>query len=316
MAIDHAHSHDHRGHGGGHHHGHDHRAHDPGSAGYGRAFALGIALNLIFVVVELVYGVTANSVALLADAGHNFSDVLALVMAWGAAVLGRRPAGGRFTYGLRGSSILAALFNALALFVACGAIASEAVQRLIQPLSVIGRDVIVVAAVGIVINLATAMLFVRGRHGDLNIRSAFVHMTADAAVSAGVVIAGVLIVTTGLRWIDPLASLLVVALILWSSWGLLRDAIALSLQAVPPGIDADAVSAHLASLPGVERVHHLHVWAMSTTETALTAHLVMPEAPGNDAFLAQAVDGLATRFGIAHATLQIERGEECVSPSH
>jgi cobalt-zinc-cadmium efflux system protein len=311
-----AHSHHHHGHGEHHHHGHDHGVHAAAGTSHGRAFALGITLNLIFVLVEVFYGAAANSVALLADAGHNFSDVLALVVAWGAAVLGRRPAGGRFTYGLRGSSILAALFNALALFVACGAIASEAVQRLIQPLSVIGRDVIIVAAAGIVINLATAMLFVRGRHGDLNIRSAFVHMTADAAVSAGVVIAGVLIVTTGQRWIDPLASLLVVGLILWSSWGLLRDAIALSLQAVPPGIDADTVSAHLAGLPGVERVHHLHIWAMSTTENALTAHLVMPQAPADDAFLAKAADGLAKGFGIDHATLQIERGEECGSPSH
>jgi cobalt-zinc-cadmium efflux system protein len=317
MASDDAHSHHHHGHGAGQHLGHDHHgAHDVGAAGHGRAFAIGIVLNLIFVAVELAYGVTANSVALLADAGHNLSDVLALAVAWGAAVLGRRPAGGRFTYGLRGSSILAALFNALALFVACGAIASEAVQRLIRPMPVIGRDVIIVAAAGIVVNLATAMLFVRGRHGDLNIRSAFVHMTADAAVSAGVVVAGVLIVLTGVHWIDPLASLLVVVLILWSSWGLLRDAIALSLQAVPRGIDVDAVSAHLASLPGVTRVHHVHIWAMSTTETALTAHLVMPQVPGGDAFLAQAAENLARRFGIDHATLQIENGEDCASPCH
>jgi cobalt-zinc-cadmium efflux system protein len=314
MATHDAHSHAHHGHGGHHHHRHDHGAHGP--ANYGSAFAIGIALNAIFVLVELGYGVTANSVALIADAGHNLSDVLALMVAWGASILARRPARGRFTYGLRGSSILAALFNALTIFVACGAIASEAVQRLIVPLPVASRDVIIVAAAGIVVNLATAMLFVRGRHGDLNIRSAFIHMTADAAVSAGVVVAGVLIFFTHIYWIDPLASLLVVMLILWSSWGLLRDAIALSLQAVPRGIDAEAVTAHLASLPGVARVHHLHIWAMSTTETALTAHLVMPEAAGSDAFLAQAADNLAKRFGIDHATLQIERGEECVSPCH
>jgi cobalt-zinc-cadmium efflux system protein len=314
MAIHDAHS-QHR-HGGHHHHGHDHGAHDAASADYGRAFAIGISLNLIFVIIELVYGVTANSVALFADAGHNLSDVLALVVAWGAAILGRRPAGGRFTYGLRGSSILAALFNALTIFVACGAIASEAVQRLITPLPVVSRDVILVAAAGIIVNLATAMLFFRGRHGDLNIRSAFLHMTADAAVSAGVVVAGLLIFLTHSFWIDPLASLLVVAVILWSSWGLLRDAIALSLQAVPRGIDAEAVSDHLASLPGVTRVHHLHIWAMSTTETALTAHLVMPEAADNDAFLARAAENLAGRFGIDHATLQIENGEDCISPHH
>jgi cobalt-zinc-cadmium efflux system protein len=283
---------------------------------YGTAFALGIALNLIFVVVEVVYGATANSVALFADAGHNFSDVLALAVAWGAALLSRRPADDRFTYGLRSSSILAALFNALALFVACGAIASEAVQRLIQPMSVVGRDVVIVAAAGIVINLATAMLFARGRSDDLNIRSAFVHMAADAAVSAGVVIAGLLIIFTDQRWIDPLTSLLVTGLILWSSWGLLRDAIALSLQGVPPGIDGEAVRAHLAAMPGVERVHHLHIWAMSTTETALTAHLVMPGTPGDDAFLAGAAGELARRFGIDHATLQIEHGEDCASPCH
>jgi cobalt-zinc-cadmium efflux system protein len=313
MATHDAHSHHHHDHGGRHHHGHDHGG---AAADYGRAFAIGIILNLIFVLVELAYGVSANSVALFADAGHNLSDVLALAVAWGAAILGRRPAGGRFTYGLRGSSILAALFNALTVFVACGAIASEAVQRLIRPLPVVSREVIIVAAAGIVINLATAMLFVRGRHGDLNIRSAFIHMTADAAVSAGVVVAGVLILFAHIYWIDPAASLLVVALILWSSWGLLRDAIALSLQAVPRGIDAEAVSTHLASLPGVTRVHHLHIWAMSTTETALTAHLVMPDASSNDAFLAQAAENLAKRFGIDHATLQIECGEECVSPHH
>lgn len=317
MATHDAHSHVHHGQGGHHHgHGHDHGAHSGALAGHGRAFAIGITLNLIFLLVELAYGLTANSVALIADAGHNLSDVLALVVAWVAAILSRRPAGGRFTYGLRGSSILAALFNSLTIFVACGAIASEAVQRLIDPLTVASRDVIIVAAAGIVVNLATAMLFVRGRHGDLNIRSAFIHMTADAAVSAGVVAAGVLMFFTHLYWIDPLASLLVVGVILWSSWGLLRDAIALSLQAVPRGIDAEAVSDHLASLPGVARVHHVHIWAMSTTETALTAHLVMPDVAGNDAFLAQAADNLARRFGINHATLQIERGEECASPHH
>jgi cobalt-zinc-cadmium efflux system protein len=312
MASSTAHAHhDHHHH--GHSHGHGHGAH---RTDYGRSFALGIALNSVFIVIELSYGFVANSVALLADAGHNLSDVLALAMAWAAAVLSRRPADGRFTYGLQSSSILAALFNALMLFVACGAIASEAVQRLVRPTPIVGHDIVFVATLGIVVNLATAMLFARGRHGDLNVRSAFVHMAADAAVSAGVVVAGLLIILTGERWIDPLASVIVVAIILLSSWGLLRDAIALSLQAVPRGIDANAVSAHLATLSGVARVHHLHIWAMSTTETALTAQLVMPDAPGGDAFLTKAAEDLARRFGIDHATLQIECGEECVSPNH
>jgi len=296
-----------------HDHAHDHdHGHGPARApaSFGRAFALGIVLNLGFVAVEAAYGIASNSIALLADAGHNLSDVLSLAVAWVAAALALRRPSRRFTYGLRGSSILAALFNAMLLLVAVGAIAWEAVGRLFTPEPVAGRTVIVVAAIGIAINTATALLFVRGRKDDLNIRGAFLHMAADAAVSAGVVLAGVAILYTDWLWLDPVVSLLIVAAILWSTWGLLRDSLHTSLAAVPASIEPGAVRIHLERLPGVACIHDLHIWAIGTSDVALTCHLVMPGGAPGDAFLARTAAGLAERFGIGHATLQIEHSED------
>jgi cobalt-zinc-cadmium efflux system protein len=313
-APHHPHGH-HHGHGHGHSHGHGHgpHGHGHGPTDYGRAFALGTALNLAFVAVEGTAGLLTDSVALLADAGHNLSDVLGLLLAWGGAKLATRPASKRFTYGLRGSSILAALGNAVLLLVAVGAIAWEALGRFSAPPPVAGGTVMAVAAVGIAVNVATALLFVGGSKHDINIRGAYLHMAADAAVSAGVVIGGGLILWTGAGWIDPAISLLVVAVILWSTWGLLRESLTLALDAVPAGIDPDAVRQALAELPGVARVHDLHIWPMSTTEAALTAHLVMPGGHPGDDFLAMLAHRLAHDFRIDHTTVQIELGEgaEC-----
>lgn len=304
-------NHDHRGH--GHGHGHSH-----GPADFGRAFAIGTVLNLGFVVVEGTAGFLTDSVALLADAGHNLSDVLGLLVAWGGAELAKRPASKRFTYGLRGSSILAALANGVLLLVAVGAIGLEAIQRFANPPAVPGRTVMIVAAIGIVINLSTALLFARGRKGDVNIHGAYLHMAADAAVSAGVVIGGAVIMATGARWIDPALSLAIAGVILWSTWGLLKEAIVMALQAVPDRIDADAVRGTLAGLPGVTRVHDLHIWPMSTTESALTAHLVMPDGHPGDAFLIDLQHRLAHDFAIDHITVQIELGDgaECRMHGH
>jgi cobalt-zinc-cadmium efflux system protein len=263
--------------------------------------------------VEAVAGLFANSMALLADAGHNLSDVLGLVIAYAAYRLSKRPATARFTYGLRGSSILAALFNSLFLLVACGGIAAEAIRRFGHPPMVEGRLVMAVAAVGIVINLGTALLFARGRQRDINIRGAFLHMAADAAVSAGVVVAGLLVLRTGFTWIDPAVSLVIVAVILGGTWGLLRESLAMSLNAVPTGIDIEAVAGRLSSEHGVARVHHIHIWPTSTTETALTAHLVIPNGHPGDAFLARLAHMVEHEFGIGHATFQIETGGECES---
>ncbi len=284
-------------------HEHEHRtAHD------GRAFAVGIVLNLGFVVVEFIYGQLAHSLALVADAGHNLSDVLALLLAWGAMVLARRrPTPGR-TYGMRRSSILAALVNAVVLLVAVGAIAWEAVRRFGAPSPVAEKTVIWVAAIGIVINAGTALLFLSGRKGDLNIRGAFLHMAADAGVSLGVVLAGVAILATGWWWLDPVVSLVIVVVILISTWDLLRDSVNLALDAVPEGVDLHGVRQYLAGLPQVVDVHDLHIWGMSTTETALTAHLVMTEAGCDDAFLARIEGELHRLFGIEHTTIQIETG--------
>ena len=293
------------------HHDHDHHSHGP--ADFGRAFAIGTILNLGFVVVEGAAGFLTDSVALLADAGHNLSDVLGLLVAWGGAELAKRPVSKRFTYGLRGSSILAALTNSVLLLVAVGAIGWEAIQRFADPPAIRGGTVMIVAAIGIVVNLGTAMLFARGRKGDINIRGAYLHMAADAAVSAGVVIGGGLILLTGAGWIDPAISLAIVVVILWSAWGLARESLTLVLQAVPQGIDAEAVERALTGLPGVARVHDLHIWPMSTTEAALTAHLVMPGGHPGDAFLMDLQHRLAHDFHIDHTTVQIELGEgaEC-----
>ncbi|QDX26057.1 cation transporter [Sphingomonas suaedae] len=301
-------------HGSHHHHGpaahgHGHHGHSHAPRDFGRAFAIGTILNLGFVLVEGLAGIATGSMALLADAGHNLSDVLGLLIAWGGASLARRPASRRFTYGLSSSTILGALANAVLLLFAVGAIALEAVRRFSDPTPVPGLTVMIVAGVGIVINTATAMLFVRGAKDDLNIRGAYLHMAADAAVSAGVVVAGGLILLTNAAWIDPAISLLIVIVILWSTWGLLRDSVVMALHAVPPGIDPDKVEASIAGLPGVTRVHDLHIWPMSTTEVALTAHLLMPGGHPGDAFLHDAQHRLAHDFGIRHTTLQIEMGD-------
>jgi cobalt-zinc-cadmium efflux system protein len=300
------------------HEGHTHpHARAPDS--FGVAFAVGIALNAAFVVAEVVFGLLGNSVALLADAGHNLGDVLGLIVAWVASILVRRAPSARFTYGLRGSSILAALFNGVFLLVAVGGISWEAIQRIGQPEHVAGVTVMIVAAAGILVNGISAWLFASGRKGDLNVRGAFLHMVSDAAVSAGVVVAGFIIVMTGWLWLDPIVSLAISAVILWGTWGLLRDSFTMSMNAVPPGIDPTKVRDFLEHLPGVTSVHDLHIWPMSTTETALTAHLLMPGSghPG-DAFLVEAARELDHDFGIGHATLQIEMTDEAcaLAPDH
>lgn len=308
MGHGHAHHHDHKG--GGHaHHGH----HAP--ADFGRAFAIGITLNLIFVAIEAGFGIYSNSMALLSDAGHNLSDVLGLAVAWGGATLARRPSSKRFTWGYRSSSILAALANALLLLVAVGAIALEAVQRLFAPTPVAGGTMMLVAAVGIVINLGTAMLFAKGSKDDINIRGAFLHMASDAAVSAAVVVAGALVLWSGLILIDPIISLGIAALIFWQSWGLLVQSVSMALGAVPDGVQIDVVEELLGKQPGVARVHDLHIWPMSTTEIALSAHLIMPGGHPGDGFLHQLTETLRAQHRIAHVTIQIEQNDAlCATP--
>ena len=300
------------GHAHAHHHGHDHdHAHGAGHShapkDFGRAFVIGIALNSIFVVVEATFGFLYGSMALVADAGHNLSDVLALMLAWGASIAAKQPPSERYTYGFKSSTILAALANALLLAVAIGAILFETFHRILEPQEPQGMVMVIVAGIGIAINAFTAFLFMRGQE-DLNIRGAYLHMAADALVSAGVVIAGLAILLTGFWWIDPLVSLAIVAMIAWGTWGLAKDSLRMGLLAVPASIDVEDVRRHLAGLEGVEAVHDLHIWPMSTTETALTAHLVMPGAPCSDAFLREISHSLETNFGIGHSTLQVERG--------
>ena len=293
------HAHDAAGRGGSHHHA---------PANFDRAFAIGVGLNLAFVLAEAIFGLRAHSLALLADAGHNLSDVLGLALAWAASVLARREPTPRFTYGLRRSSILAAVANAGLLLIAVGAIAIEAIQRFRDPAPVASATVMIVAAIGIVINVGTALGFRRGRDADLNVRGAFLHMISDAVASAGVVVTGLLLYVTGWLWLDPAVSLVLVALITWSTWGLARQSLDLALDAVPAGIDYDAVHALLRSRDGVVEVHDLHIWGMSTTDVALTAHLVRPCGGGEDALLSEVATQLRTRFGIAHATIQLEQG--------
>lgn len=306
------HRHDHSGHDhAGHSHGPGH-AHHHGPASFDRAFLIGITLNLGFVIVEAAYGFLANSLALLADAGHNLSDVLGLLLAWVAASLAKRRPSLRFTYGMKRTPILASLANAMLLLVASGAIIYEAIQRLSTPAPVAEMTVIWVALIGIVINGATALGFVAGRKNDINIRGAFLHMVADAVVSLGVVLSGLLVLFTGWMWVDPAVSIIVAAVIVIGTWSLLRESVNLSLDAVPSTIDRKAIEAYLASLPGVSEVHDLHIWPMGTTEVALTAHLVRPGATLDDSLLADACRTLASRFGIGHATLQIELGD----PAH
>ena len=293
------------GHSHSHSHGHDH-AHGHGPASFDRAFAVGILLNSAFVLIEAGFGIWSGSMALLADAGHNLSDVLSLLIAWGAAHMASRPASARFTYGWKSSTILAALANAMLLLVAIGAILFETLDRLFRPTPVEGTVMIAVAGVGIVINTATALLFARGRKHDINIRGAFLHMAADALVSVGVVVAGVVILYTGAWWVDPATSLAIVAVIAFGTWGLLKDSVKMSLQAVPDHVDQDEVRAFLEGLPGVTAVHDLHIWPMSTTETALTAHLVIPGGYPGGAFLHEVAHELEHRFRIEHATVQVE----------
>jgi cobalt-zinc-cadmium efflux system protein len=305
--LDHNHLHDH-GHGHDGRHGHDH-GHSHALASFGRAFVIGIALNLAYVVAEAFYGVAAHSLALLADAGHNLGDVLGLAAAWAAALLTKRQPSARFSYGLGRTSVLAALGNAVALLVITGGIAWEALRRLMEPEPTGGITVMVVAAVGILVNAATALLFMSGRKDDLNIRGAFLHMASDALVALGVVVAGGLILLTGWQWLDPAISLVVSAVIVAGTWSLLRESVHLSLDAVPSGIDRAKVEGYLNELPGIVEVHDLHIWGLSTTESALTTHLVCADSTGHETLLPQVCIELRKRFGIGHATIQFETAE-------
>ncbi len=304
-----------------HHHDHAHaHAGDARRARLGRAFAIGIALNLTFVVIEISCGLMANSLALVADAVHNLSDVVGLMLAWGASALALRPPSARFTYGLRGSTILAALANAMLLLVVTGGIAWEALLRLKNP-GVLNESLMVwVALAGIAINGGTAWLFMADRKSDLNVRGAYLHMAADAGISLGVALAGAAIMLTGWRWLDPAISLLIVATIFVGTWGLLRDSVKLALHAAPASVDPDDVRRYLCALPGVVELHDLHIWGMSTTETALTAHLVMPAGHPGDDFFAEVVHEIEHRFRIGHVTIQIETGTSAnpcaLAPDH
>ncbi len=312
-AHEHGHGHQHghgHGHGHEHEHGHGHgHAHHHAPANFDRAFAIGIGLNLAFVAVEAFYGWRVDSLALLADAGHNLSDVAGLVLAWGAAVAARRQADARHTYGWQRAGLLAALANALLLLVAMGSLGWEAVQRLGTPVATQGWTLVAVAGVGIVVNSATALLFLRGAHGDLNIRGAYLHMAADALVSLGVVLGGALVLWQGWTWVDPVISLLIAAVIVAGTWGLLRQSVHLLFDGVPEGIDLAAVRRSLLALPGVAGLHDLHVWAMGSTENAATAHLVLADQADAGAVLQAATRALQEGYAIGHATLQLETAD-------
>jgi cobalt-zinc-cadmium efflux system protein len=297
---DHAHTHDHGA--GGHHH------HQAPQAGQGRTFAIAVGLNMLIVVVQAVYGFLAHSTALLADAGHNLSDVLGLLLAWGAVWLGTKRPSERYTFGLGSSSILASLANAALLLFACGAIVLEAIQRLLNPAPVVGLDVFVVATLGMLVNGFSAWLFMRGSKEDLNVRGAFMHMAADAGVSAAVALSGLVILFTGMTWVDPAMSLIVVAVIVVGTWGLGRDAMRLAMGAVPPNVDTQRIERYLEGLPGVASIHDLHIWALSTTENAMTAHLVCPDGHPGDVFVDGIVKTLCDDYAMHHATLQVEMG--------
>lgn len=285
-------------------HHHHHTAPD-----YNRAFAVGVALNIVFVVIEISYGVIANSLALITDAGHNLSDVMGLLLAWGASYLAGKQPSLRRTYGYSRATILASMFSGLLLLAAVVIISWEAFHRFFEPAQPAGLTIMVVAGVGVIINSVTAWFFVSGKDHDLNIRGAYLHMAADALVSLGVVVSGFVIWKFGLHWFDPLSSLLIAAVILWSTWGLLRDSLNLAIDAVPRGLDPDKIRSWLCAQPGVNGIHDLHIWPMSTTDTALTAHLLMSQLPCDDRFLHDLAQQLQERFGIAHATFQIERGD-------
>lgn len=296
-----------------HCHHHDHGHHHPAPSYFGKAFFVGILLNVAFIVIEVVYGLASNSLALLADAGHNAGDALGLLMAWIAVVLSERQPSAHYTYGFRSSSILAALANAVLLVLACGGIGWEAIQRFSAPEPVASATVIWVAAIGIMVNGITAYLFMQGRKFDLNLRAAFLHMASDALFSLGVVIAGIAMMWTGWLWIDPVLSLVLSVVIIAGAWGLLKDSFDLALHAAPKHISTAKVRGYLASLEGVQEVHDLHVWAMSTHETALSAHIVMPGAHPGDDFLKKVAQELEQLFSIGHSTIQIEMGNgaEC-----
>jgi len=294
-------------------HDHNHHGHSHAPKDFGAAFAIGTTLNLAYVIAQIVFGIIAHSLALLADAGHNFSDVLGLLLAWGASYLTKTRPTPRRTYGLGRSSILAALANAILLLVAVGGITWEAIRRFNNPGEVAGKTVIIVAAIGVLINGATALLFFSGRKDDLNIKGAFLHMVADAAVSVGVVAAGIAIMITGWNWLDPVASLTINAVIVWGTWGLLRDSVAMMLDLVPANVDAKAVRRFLEQQNGVTAVHDLHIWPLSTTRIALTVHLEMPNGRGSDAFLHDLCQCLHDQFGIEHSTIQIEQDAKACS---
>lgn len=287
------------------HHRHHHAPPD-----YNRAFAVGVALNLIFVLVEVAYGIAADSLALITDAGHNLSDVLGLLLAWGASYLATRQPSVRRTYGYSRATILASMFSGLLLLAAVAVISWEAVNRFTAPAEPAGRTIMVVAGIGVVINSLTAWFFISGKDDDLNIRGAYLHMAADALVSLGVVVSGFIIWRFGLNWFDPLSSLVIAAVIFWSTWGLLRDSLHLSIDGVPKALDPGEIRKWLCSQPGVEGMHDLHIWPISTTDTALTAHLLMPLPPQDDSFLHDLAHRLHDKFGISHATFQIERGDD------
>ena len=294
------------------HHNHSH-THEQN---FNQAFLIGIILNVIYIVVEIIYGIIINSMALLADAGHNFSDVLGLLLAWGASYLAKTASTEKRTYGMRKSTILAALFNAIILMIAVGAITIEAVRKLIYPEPVQGQTMMIVAGIGFIINAITALLFMKGREKDLNIKGAFLHMAADAGVSLGVVIAGFIILLTGWLWVDPIIGIVIVIVITLGTWGLLKESFHLSMDAVPREINLKNVGNYLKSIQGVKEVHDLHIWAMSTTENALTAHLVIPEETKDDYFLKKICGDLYSKFGIGHSTIQIEKSAQSANCEH